>query len=86
LRFYGRVPYDVIDLELSSESAEDRLSLRGRNDDKAEKAKKRIKWYMEEVRPLISKFASFDGIVHKIDGEPSVEEIHKNIIKALKLS
>jgi adenylate kinase len=86
LRFYNRVPYDVVSLELSAKSATERLTLRGRSDDDAEKIQRRIQWYEKEVKPLIEKFKSFDGVVHTVDGEPSIEEIHKNVLSVLGLS
>lgn len=85
LRFYQRIPYDVIALELSEQSAMGRLQLRARSDDDVEKIRRRFMWYEKEVKPLIEKFKSFDGVVHTVDGEPDIETIHKNVLAVLGL-
>jgi len=86
LKFYKRGSYKVITLELSEESAMTRLKARGREDDTEESIRKRIAWSKEHMDSIVAQFESFDCTIHRIDGEPSVEEIHKDILSALKLT
>jgi adenylate kinase len=86
LRFYGRSNYQIISIELSEESARARLIGRGRSDDMDDAAiKRRLSWYKDEVIPAIKKFEEVGGKVHRLDGEPSIEEIHQVVLKTLGL-
>jgi len=84
--FYERENYEVVVMELSPESTMKRLLARGRNDDTEEGISKRIGWYQTEVAPLLDFFKGRNRTIHYIDGEPSIEEIHQNILKALSLT
>ena len=86
MKFYKRENYEVVVMQLSPESITKRLLLRGRNDDTEEGIHKRIGWYNEEVEPLLEIFKERGRTIHHIDGEPTVEEIHKNILETLKLA
>lgn len=86
MQFYKRENYEIIVLELSPESTTKRLLLRQRSDDSEEAIKKRIGWYKSEVEPLLEIFKERGRIIHYIDGEPSIEEVHKTILETLKLS
>ena len=83
--FYKRENYEVVVIELSEKSIMERLLLRGRNDDTEESIAKRIGWYNEEVEPLLKIFKKRGRTIHYIDGEPTIEEIHKNILETLGL-
>lgn len=85
LRFYKRTPYHVILIELSEESAVERLQGRGRADDTLDKIQKRISWSKEHMDAVMKQFESFDCEIHRIDGEPSIEDIHTAILAALNL-
>ena len=85
LKFYKRSPYQVISIDLSEESAMERLKKRGREDDTEENVRKRIAWSKEHMETIMNQFESFDCKIHRIDGEPSIEEIHEEILKALEL-
>jgi adenylate kinase len=51
-----------------------------RKDDKEEMAlRKRLAIYHEEIDPLI-KFYSQKGILHKINGEPSIAKVHQEVM------
>jgi adenylate kinase family enzyme len=84
LKFYGREDYQLVVLELSDESARERLKLRGRGDDA--EAQKRIDWYKEHVQPVIAAFEGMGRTVHHVDGEPSIESIHEEILRRLNLA
>lgn len=84
--FYGRENYQVLSLELSEESSIKRLLARGRHDDTEEAIRKRLAWHKEEVEPQLQFLASRGRAIHRIDGEPDIETVHKNILKALGLT
>ena len=85
MAFYGREDYQVVFIELSPEATMERLLLRGRNDDTKEGILRRINWYREEVAPLATLFKERGRTVHTINGEPSIEEVHGEVLQALKL-
>lgn len=82
----------VIYLELSDEEAIKRLIKRGRklfsgssvSHDTPERIRERLKTYHKKERPLISFFQK-KRILLEIDGENTIEEIHKEIIEELEL-
>jgi adenylate kinase len=86
MRFYGRPEYDVIVLELSEESTLTRLLARGRNDDTEEGIKRRIAWYKADVEPALAVLQEKGARIHRISGEPSPEEVHREILSVLALS
>jgi adenylate kinase len=86
MTFFGRDNFQIVYIELSEEEIMKRLLARGRNDDTEEKIKNRLGWYKTEVEPQIAIFEERGRKVHRIDGEPDVDTIHKNILSALKLA
>ncbi|PIR83845.1 hypothetical protein COU18_02075 [Candidatus Kaiserbacteria bacterium CG10_big_fil_rev_8_21_14_0_10_51_14] len=84
--FYKRPDYHIISLELSEKASIKRLVLRGRSDDIEDAIKKRLSWHKAEVEPQLEFLASRGRTIHRIDGEPDVETVHKNILSALGLS
>ncbi|HEY4513739.1 MAG TPA: nucleoside monophosphate kinase [Candidatus Paceibacterota bacterium] len=90
LHFFGRSKYDVISLEIPKEESLKRLKSRaeieGRIDDLDEKAMlRRLDWYEKHVVPALMEFGKLGQRVHHVDGLGSVDEIHKRILKALKI-
>jgi len=84
LRFYGRHDYVVISFELSEQSIRDRLHGRGRGDDANESSvDEKLRWYREEVVPAIASIEKLGATVHRIDAEPSIEDIHKTVLETL---
>jgi adenylate kinase family enzyme len=87
MKLWGRTDLRVISLELTPESAKQRLIARGRADDaKDEAIASRFAWYEEHVVPALKELESLGWQLHKIDGEPDVETIHKNILSVLQLA
>jgi adenylate kinase len=86
MRFYGRPDYHVIVLELSEASTLARLLARGRNDDTEDGIRRRIGWYKAEVEPALAVLESKGAHIHRIDGEPSAEDVHQAICATLNLS
>jgi adenylate kinase len=84
-RFYKRERPFIIFLNVTHDSVIDRLLKRGRSDDHDEAIKKRLKFFEDDVQPAVDFYAENFGynFLH-IDGEPSIEEIHTDIIKKLE--
>lgn len=73
-------------MHLTKESAKKRLIARGRADDATDEAlNRRFAWYEEHVVPSFEELRTLGWKVIEIDGEPDVETIHKNILKALEI-
>lgn len=85
--FYERKNPYIIFLDLSIESARARVNDRGRTDDTAEGAlERRFAWFQSEVLPALEYLGQVGFSLKHIDGEPSPEEIHKNVLQALGLT
>lgn len=54
-----------------------------RDDDKPEAVKRRLELYHEETEPLIEYYKP-RGILHRIDGTGEIEDVFKNIMRALE--
>ncbi len=86
LEYLGREKPIFINLEVSRQSVKDRMLLRGRGDDHNEAIENRLDEYDKFVFPMIEKAKSDDYFNYiEIDGEGTVEDIHKNILVALGL-
>jgi len=74
----------VIYIKVSDEKALGRLNLRSehREDDTTEAIKKRIESFHTLTEPIIDYYRK-KGILIEIDGERTIEEIHKNILERL---
>lgn len=87
MKLWGRNSLHVLSLELTPESAKARLIARGRADDaKDEAIANRFAWYKEHVVPAMDELEKCGWAIHKIDGEPDIDTIHKNILSTLKLA
>ncbi len=83
VEFYG-LSVDVVSLELSEEESVKRLLVRGRDDDNEAAITERLRLYQEETKPLLSHFESAgEYMVHRINGEQSIEEVTEDVIGAL---
>ncbi|OGG44756.1 hypothetical protein A2673_01850 [Candidatus Kaiserbacteria bacterium RIFCSPHIGHO2_01_FULL_50_13] len=85
MRLLERKPLRAIVLNVSMESAKQRLLLRGRYDDTDEAIEQRFSWYEENVVPSYQELEKLGWNVFHIDGEPDIETIHKNILSVLGL-
>ena len=86
ISFFKRNGVKIIYIELSEEEAMKRNLLRGRADDTEEGLRRRFNEYKNNVVPAMNYFKEKDGYeVLTIKGEQSVEEVHKDIIKAINL-
>lgn len=77
---------EIIYIELSEGEAMKRNLLRGRHDDTEEGLRQRFAEYTNKVIPSMNYFKGKVGYtVHTINGEQSIEAVHKDIIKSLNL-
>ncbi len=85
--FYKLTKPFVINIDISSESSIDRLMARKRQDDTREDIAERLKWYETDVVPAIGYYKENKAYSFiKIDGERSIEDIHKEIIEKINLT
>jgi len=54
-----------------------------RSDNTPEATTERIRLYHEKMEPLIEEYSQ-QGILHKINGEQSIEQVHQDILKIFK--
>lgn len=82
LTFYKVKNPKVVYLDVSSEWALDKVSKRGRLDDKG--AKHKDEWFESQVKPVIHFLEnnSLYTFIH-INGEQSIEEVHQEILSKL---
>jgi len=84
MKFYKRENIKIIYIEVGKEEALKRNLLRGRHDDTEEGLAKRFNEYVNNVVPAMDYFKDKEGYeIYTINGEQSVEDVHKDIIKAL---
>ncbi|HPS21264.1 MAG TPA: nucleoside monophosphate kinase [Candidatus Paceibacterota bacterium] len=86
MQFFKRENIKIIYIELSEEEAMKRNLLRGRADDTEEGLRRRFNEYKNNVVPAMNYFLEKAGYeIITINGEQSVEDVHKDIIKALAI-
>ncbi len=74
----------IVYIEVSKDEAMRRNLLRGRSDDTEAGLAKRFDEYLNNVVPAMNYFKGKAGYnIYTINGEQSVENVHKDIIKAL---
>ena len=84
MEFFKRDQIKIIYIELGEEEAMKRNLLRGRADDTKEGLTRRFNEYRNKVIPSMNHFKDKEGYeILTINGEQSVEDVHKDIIKAL---
>lgn len=80
---------EVLFFELSEEESRKRLEKRhemgGRKDDAPEVIDKRFKKYLESTKPLVEYLSKKKIPVHTINAYPSIEKIHEEVLRVLKL-
>lgn len=86
LKFYDRPKAIVLVLSISPEKTLERLQLRGRSDDQEEQIRERNAWYDNDVVPTIEYYRKNDLYsVIEINGDQSIEAVHRDIRSALGL-
>jgi len=77
-------PLYVIIINVSRDWAIKLLLARGRHDDNEEDINSRLDWYETNVVPAINFFKEHtDYKILEVDGEATIEEVHKRIIESL---
>lgn len=85
IEFYALKPV-VVRISLSQESAMKRLAARARSDDTPESIRQRVAWYDENAESLLAWMRDRGRYQFlEIDGEPSPETIHADILAKLNL-
>lgn len=85
-KFYDRNDVKIIYIELGKEEAIKRMKLRGRSDDTDEGIATRFDEYVKNVIPSMNYFKDKEGYtMYMINGEQSIEDVHKEIINKLNL-
>ena len=54
-----------------------------RGDDTVASVNNRLKWFKKEVQPIINYYRK-EGRLVKVNGEQSIEDVHKDILKSIK--
>lgn len=85
MKFYKRENIKIIYIGLSKEEAMKRNLLRGRTDDTKEGIEQRFEEYINKVIPSMDYFKNKENYkIYTINGEQSIENVHKDIIKVLR--
>lgn len=86
LQFYNREHPVIISILVSPEWATERLEERGRVDDKEQEIKRRMEWYAKNVVPALEHFRKNPYYTFiEINGEQSIEDVHKEILEKIHL-
>lgn len=82
--FYGRSKPVVFLIDVGKDWAHERLAARGRTDDKSTaEIDKRLEWFDTDVIPALRHMEAAKMYrVEKINGEQSIEDVHKDILAA----
>lgn len=79
--FYKLEKPIVINIDISKEASIDRLMARGRIDDNRDDIAERLAWYETDVVPAIGFYEKNNKYQFiKIDGNKSVQDVHKDIV------
>lgn len=85
LRFYGRKMPHVIFVDVSRKWSRERMLARKRSDDNLHDIDSRLDWYETDVVPVVDYFRrNKDFRFHHINGEQTVEKVHRDIIDSLE--
>lgn len=86
MKFYKRESVYIIYIDVGKEEVIRRMKLRSRADDTDKAIKKRLDEYTNKVIPSMNYFQGKEGYtIYTINGEQSVEDVHKELIAKLKL-
>lgn len=87
LRFFERTQVQVINLETPEEVVRARMISRARADDTDRSIENRLRWYREDTMPVLAYYRERpDTLVHDIDGQQTVDEVHNAIVAAIGLT
>ena len=75
--------FRICHIKISDKEARKRLLLRKRHDDNPSAIKERLAYFKEEVEPML-RYYKKNNMLIEINGEQSVEAVHKEIMRKLK--
>ena len=78
-----RILRKVVVIQLDRDEIMTRLTKRGREDDTEEVIEERLRIYHDIVEPVIERFVSDHAPLVEINGQGTVEEVHKRILEAI---
>ncbi|USN87498.1 MAG: nucleoside monophosphate kinase [Candidatus Nomurabacteria bacterium] len=85
--FFERKNIHLINLDTPEDIVKERMKSRARADDTPESIESRLRWYREHVLPVIEYYREASNVtVHDIKGDESIEDVHKQVMFALKLN
>ncbi len=85
--FFERGTVEVINLVTPEEVVRKRMQSRARADDTEASIEERLRWYREDTLPVVEYYRGrADTIVHNVDGTKNIDEVHAQILAALKLN
>jgi adenylate kinase len=73
----------VLDLEIPTRLAIERLLGRGRDDDTEESIERRLELYDQETKPLVDRYRE-RGLLVAVNGVGDEDEIHRRIVEAIE--
>jgi adenylate kinase len=83
-RILGDLPLDlVLDIEVPTRMAIERLLGRGREDDTEESIERRLELYDQETKPLVDLYAD-RGLLVPVSGVGDEDEVYKRILDAIE--
>lgn len=86
MSFYGRKNPTVVHINISDEIGLERLLKRGRADDTEEHIRKRLSWSRAEWSNILARLEQNPiYTIVEINGDQSIEAVHKEILAKLKL-
>lgn len=74
--------FKCIELQVPDDIIIERLLMRGRNDDKEDTVRKRLKIYMEQTAP-VKKYYEANNNFYQVNGNKSIEEVYNDIKKII---
>lgn len=87
LEFFERETLNIINLDTPEDVVRKRMYERARADDTEDSIETRLRWYHEDTLPVLDYYrVRPDTVVHDIEGTASIEEVHQQILLALKLT
>lgn len=85
--FYERTNLQVINLDTPEDVVRKRMLERARTDDSEESIETRLRLYREDTLPVLTYYRRRpDTVVHNLNGTDSIEGVHQQILKALKIA
>lgn len=85
--FFERNFLHVVNLDTPEDIVRKRMQERARSDDTTDSIETRLQSYYEETLPVLDYYrVRPDTAVHDVDGTATIDEVHAQIVQALKLT